>query len=80
LAAELSAVPGEDHETVPQPGSAYSMGGANTGLPADLRWSAHYPVEAICLCGEMIRCERDLRLSPGDPGDWVHLGRKPGEP
>jgi hypothetical protein len=63
-----------DHEILPMRGTAYSMAGVNTGLPATLTRSWDYPVEAICAgCGQMIRCERLVRC------DWEHQGRMPGE-
>lgn len=69
---------GAGHEALPQRGTAYSTAGSNTGLPADLTFFWHYPVEALCTCGEMIRCEQFLSI--GDQGEWVHTGRKPGDP
>jgi len=69
----------EDHDIVPRPGTAYSVSGGNTGLPANLRNSGHYPAEAQCAgCGEMIRCEQWLPVSAD--GDWYHTGRRPGDP
>lgn len=69
---------GTGHEAVPQRGTAYSVEGSNTGLPADLLSPFDYPVEALCRCGEMIRCEQWLSI--GGRGEWVHTGRKPGDP
>lgn len=77
MATEIAARPATRHEALPRPGTAYTMRGPNTGLPADLRNLYHYPVEAVCSCGEMIRCEYMLPLGPG--ADWKHLGRRPGE-
>lgn len=64
------------HEVLPRRGTAYSMAGKNTGLPANLLDPLHYPAEAICAgCGQMIRCEHSL-----SPARWVHQNRMPGEP
>jgi hypothetical protein len=81
LTADLTVVPGYDHEAVPKPGTVYSVKGPNAGRPANLGMTGHFPVTAHCTtCEEIILRERYLRLSPGDPGDWLHTGRKPGEP
>jgi hypothetical protein len=67
----------DPHEMLIVPGSAYSMEGHNTNLPANLRLPWHYPVEALCsVCGEVVRREEP------QPGrlDWPHTGRKAGEP
>lgn len=65
--------PWQGHEGAPLEGTAYSVAGPNTGLPADTARSTHYPIEGICRCGEMVRAV-DLRQER-----WEHLGRKPGE-
>lgn len=63
------------HRHAPVDGTAYSVGvQANTGQPADLRRSGHYPVEAHCECGEMIRCDRI------EQAGWTGTGRRPGDP
>lgn len=81
MTAELAVVPGYDHEAVPKPDTIYSVKGSNAGRPANLGMTGHFPVTAHCaICGEIIQRERYLRLSLGDPGDWLHTGRKPGEP
>lgn len=77
MATEIAAGPATRHEALPRPGTAYTMEGFNAARPANLRNPLHYPVEGICSCGEMIRCEYMLPLGPG--ANWEHLGRKPGE-
>jgi hypothetical protein len=74
----LTARPGPDpHELLIKPGSAWSVGtGPNTGKLANLDFPWHYPVEAECVCGLMVRREKP---APGQL-DWMHLERKPGEP
>jgi hypothetical protein len=58
----------------PRPGTVYSVGtGRNTGQPADLDLSSHYPAEAFCACGMIIRIQ-------ARGGQWQHTGRAPGEP
>jgi hypothetical protein len=80
MGPHLTAVPGTGHEAVPEPGTAYTVSGPNTGRPADLGYFGHFPAEAHCVtCGMMIRRERYQRMSPGDDGEWKHTGRKPGE-
>ena len=67
---------GPEHEILPQPDNIYSMAGPNTGRPADLRITFHYPVESVCAgegCGQVIRLER-MYLA-----DWEHTGRRPGD-
>jgi hypothetical protein len=72
--------PKADHEAVPEPGTAYTVSGPNTGRPADLGYFGDFPAEAHCVtCGMMIRRERYMMLSRGDEGDWKHTGRKPGD-
>jgi hypothetical protein len=67
----------EPHEALIVKGSAYSMEGPNTNLPANPRWPAHYPMEAICaICHGVVRREE---MTPGKL-DWEHTGRKAGEP
>lgn len=61
---------GAGHEIVPQRGTAYSVGPSFAGNRADLRNALHYPVEAVCLCGQRIVCDR-LVL-----GGWRHEERK----
>lgn len=70
-------MPGPDpHELLIEPGTAYSVTGRNTGLPANLRFPWHYPVEAVCvMCGYVVRREK---LDPACP-DWLHLDRRPGD-
>jgi hypothetical protein len=58
---------------VPVPGTAYTVSGPCTGLAADERIVRSYPMEAHCLCGEMIGLA-------AQGARWVHTGRKPGEP
>lgn len=59
------------HTAGPEPGTAYTVAGPNTGQEANLRNSAHYPAEALCKdCGMMIR---------SDGASWYHTGRNPGE-
>lgn len=70
----LSAVTGQDHEMVPQRGTAYSV---RTSLPARLTRQGDYPVEAFCACGRLIRCEYYMPIGAG--GEWRHLDRVPGE-
>ncbi len=78
---DLSPAPGgfypvdaTDHEIVPQQGTCFSAAGMNTGLPANLQNSLHYPVEALCdICGEVIEAVHFYR-------DWTHTGRQPGDP
>ena len=67
------------HEVLIVAGSAYSVAGPNTGLPANLRRPGDYPVEALCAvsgCGQVVRREKP------EPGhlDWAHTGRMAGEP
>ena len=70
------AVTETEHAITPRLDTAYSMKGANTGLPANLLNPFHYPVEAVCEeCGQMIRCEHFY----SSDGGWEHLGRMPGE-
>lgn len=58
---------------VPLPGTAYSVGPSNAGLPATR--ASHYPAEGICDgCGQVIRCD-DVRQA-----GWTHTGRMPGDP
>lgn len=59
------------HRHMPVDGTCYSV---DTGLLADLRRSGHYPVEAHCECGEMIRCDRI------EQAGWTGTGRRPGDP
>jgi hypothetical protein len=67
-----------EHEVVPEPDTAYSAGGRNTGQPATLTNMFHYPVTAVCSgCGEVIRFEQYMSI--GTRGDWVHTGRRPGD-
>jgi hypothetical protein len=75
--AAKNAPPGAPHEALVADGSAYSMAGPNTGLPADLRKPRHYPVEGLCaICHEVVRREK---MAP-EQLDWLHTGRKPGDP
>lgn len=62
-----------DHEILPKPDTCYSVSGINTNLQATLTNQLHYPVEAICRCGMMIRAEHVH-------DDWQHTGRRPGDP
>lgn len=72
---DLAPVPGDpDHEHAPIPGTIYSV----SGLPANLNYRGHYPVEAHCSCGMMIRLEHFVMI--GEGGEWQSTGRKPGEP
>ena len=74
--AETAAEPG--HKPEPKPGTLYSESGANTGLAANPRYPAHYPMTAHCEgCGEIIR--REFYPGIGLAGWWKHTGRKPGE-
>ena len=69
-------MPADPHELLIKPGSAYSAAGRNTGLQANLRNPAHYPVEAQCrICGMVVRREEP---APGRL-DWPHTGRMPGD-
>lgn len=78
MVTEITAVRPERHEALPEPGTAYTVAGRRTGLPADIRNTLHYPVEATCSgCGQVIRCERMLSIGPG--AEWAHTGRMPGE-
>jgi hypothetical protein len=61
------------HMAMPADGTAYTVDGPLTGRPADLRLMRSYPCEALCSCGEMIRC--DSLQAAG----WSHTGRKPAE-
>lgn len=66
---ELTVVPGEpEHEHAPIPGTIYSAGPSRAGLPADLRYRNHYPVEAVCSCGEPIILKQYLAV--GEDGEW----------
>jgi hypothetical protein len=74
---DYSILPVPRHEPAPAPGTVYSAEGINTGLEADPRYVSHYPMTAHCgACGEVIaiRLEED-----GEPGEWEHTGRMPGE-
>jgi hypothetical protein len=66
-----------EHKPEPKPGTLYSESGINTGLAANPDRSAHYPMTAHCVCGEIIRrvFYPELQLA----GWWKHTGRKPGE-
>ena len=53
------------HDITPRPGTARRV---RDGEPADLRNSAHYPAEAVCMiCGQPIRTERWLLA------EWRHI-------
>lgn len=68
--------PGGPHEILIVRGSAYSVSGRNTGLPADLAKPWHYPVRAVCgICGLVVSRE-EMAV---ERQDWVHADRKPGE-
>ena len=55
------------------PDSAYRTGHGNaTGTMAILANPWHYPVEALCQCSQVVRCE-----ALGE--DWVHAGRMAGQ-
>ena len=69
---DLTPEPEHEHEHAPKPGTAYSA----SGLPANLSFKGHYPVEAHCSCGFMIRLEH-IGL-PGDGSKWQSTGRRPG--
>ncbi len=69
-----AATEADAHEILPQPGTAYSTSGVNTGLPAELTNPVHYPIEALCQCNQVIRCERWFQAP------WTHTGRRPGDP
>jgi hypothetical protein len=60
-------VPGHFHAPVKD--SCYTL----TGLRARLDRARDYPVEAVCRCGEVIRCE-----SPRQQG-WAGTGRRAGD-
>jgi hypothetical protein len=66
----------DEHEHAPMPDTIYSVD-RRAGRPADLRYRDHYPVEAICECGLVIRLEHLVAIGPG--GEWQSTGRKPGE-
>lgn len=69
----MSGPPPGDRNHEPLPGSAYTVGAVpNCNLPADLSKPGHYPVEAVCRCGEVIRCERV------EQSGWSHTGRRAG--
>lgn len=61
------------HLMEPVEGSVYSLRGPNALLPANLMNRHHYPVEAVCGCGGMIRSEEFADR-------WRHTGRMAGEP
>ena len=68
-------MPTDPHEILLMQDSAYSVGGINTGLPANPRYESCYPMEAICrVCDGMVR-----RDEPSQRG-WKHTGRRAGEP
>lgn len=63
----------DGHEPLPVAGTVYSAGGPNTGCPAAPLNDAHYPVEAVCQCDQVIRSEHPFH-------GWYHTGRRPGDP
>ena len=62
--------PDGNHEIVPEPGTFTTAVGYNAGKPADLQNSDHYPVEATCRCGWIIRSDHFY-------ASWYHLDGKP---
>jgi hypothetical protein len=60
--------PVEAHEIVPEPGTIRSADGINKGHTAVTANSDHYPVEALCHCGQVIRKDRLLLAG------WYHIG------
>jgi hypothetical protein len=58
------------HAAAPADGTAYSV---RTQLPANLKNPQSYPAEAVCTCGQVIRCE-SVRAA-----GWSHTGRMAGE-
>lgn len=70
----LAVIPG-GHEILPLAGTVFSMMGPNTGLEANLLNPHHFPAEALChSCKTVIYRETMLY------GEWVHTGRRPGDP
>lgn len=69
-------MPTDPHAILLAKDSAYSVEGRYAGRRADLRLEVCYPVEAICVCGGVVRREK-----PDPDGmDWEHTGRMAGEP
>lgn len=54
----------EEHEIQPDTASIFREG---TMIPARITEARDYPLEAICRCGQPVRC-------PSDLGDWSHTG------
>jgi hypothetical protein len=73
---EVAAVALTSHRAEPKPGTLYSVEGINTGLEANPDYPTHYPMEAFCSCGEIVR--RVWYPEFGHAGFWTHTGRMPG--